>query len=132
MSSAFADIERLVSEVVDDVYGETVRITGMKPGAGDYGAQAEDNGRPFFDVTAIVDFNPVAVAVTDEGQFDGQQPFVAAQKAHVSIDTALLDWAPRRGDKISLTSRSPVEHFILHREPDEDGLGRIVCVCVPA
>jgi hypothetical protein len=132
MPSIFADLERLATGAIDDVYGETVRVTGMKPGAGDYGGEAEDDGRPSFDVTAIPDFNPVAATVTDEGQFDGRQPFVAAERVHVSIDAAVLNWMPRKHDKISLISRSPVEHFVLSREPDEDGLGRIVCVCVPA
>jgi len=133
MTSWFSDIEARVSDVEDTIYGEAVRIVPMGASAGYYGAPAQDDGRDEKDVTAIVDFNPVALTVTDEGQFDGFQPTMTADKVHVSFKATAFtsDERPRIGDVILLVGRSPQIELKIVRDPEDDGIGRFICVCVP-
>lgn len=133
MPSLFAELETLASSAVDTVMGELVRIEPMKKG--DVFASSADGTRQQVTVTAVVDFNPVAVTVQDEGSYDGFQPQLAGDRIHVSIALSSFpstsQW-PQANDVITLLERSGTPKIRLTRAPDHDGIGRMVCPCVPA
>jgi hypothetical protein len=133
MPSLFAELETLVSSAVDTVMGERTRIEPQRRGEV-FGSSA-DNSRPILEVVGVVDFNPVAVTAQDEGTYDGFQPQLAGDKIHVSYALSSFPNAaayPKAGDVIIAVERPGMPKFRLTRDPDHDGVGRMICVCVPA
>lgn len=133
MISLFAELESMVSEAIDGVYGEPTRIDRFKKG--DVFAASADGSRPSKTVIGIVDFNPVTVTTKDEGSYDGFQPNIAADRIHVSYDLSLFqdatEW-PAALDVITLTERTGMPKLKLVKPPEDDGIGRILCICTRA
>lgn len=128
MPSLFAELEDLVSEAVDTMYGEPTRIERVQRGqvfAGSASSSIERIG--------IVDVNPVTVRVQDEGANDGMQPQLVGERIHVSYDETLFGAGemPEAGFRIIAFTRAGSPAFIVTRV-DPDGIGRFICVCKPA
>lgn len=133
MTTPFADLEKLVSVEVDALMGELTRV--VRKVSGQYFSRSADGGRADIDVIGVVDYNPIMARPKDQGQYDGFQPGLAADKIHVSYTDsrfASRDAWPVDGDEIWLLdpTRSGVKLRVTRSDPDE--LGRIVCICVPA
>ncbi len=133
MTSLFADIETLVSNAVDGVYGEQARI--LRQSKNQYFAGSADSSRPTTLVTAVFDKNPVLARPQDEGNYDGFQPQVGADRYHVSINKRLFAdkslW-PAQGDRIEAVNNPSIPMLRVTRPPEDDGIGRIVCICEKA
>ena len=133
MSSLFADLETIVSDAVDTVMGETTRIEPQSKG--DVFSGAADSSRPPFEVVGIVDFSPTTATVGDESSYDGFQPSLAGDRIHVSYALSSFPNAssyPRQNDIIVAIERSGTPKFRIMKAPEHDGIGRMICVCVPA
>ncbi len=130
MGSLFSDLEKRVSEAVDGLYGEAVCIEPRK--AGRQLASAEDLSRPPTETWGVVDFNPVVAKPKDMGQYDGYQPTVSADRIIISFDDDKLpaDTAPNDWIRLLDPDRKGLTFRIVRMDPD--GLGRIVCACVPS
>ncbi|WP_378952078.1 hypothetical protein [Mesorhizobium sp. ANAO-SY3R2] len=134
MISEFADLEKLVSEAVDDVMGEPTRI--VRKVKGEFLSRSADGSRAPLDVDGVVDFNPVLAKPMDMGQYDGYQPTTAADRIHVSYSEQVFAdgksaW-PKDQDEIHLLAPERAGQALRVTRVDPDGLGRLVCVCVPA
>ncbi len=134
MPSLFAELEALASSAVDTVMGELTRIDPQ--GKGDVFAGSADGTRPVIDdIVGIVDLSPIVVTAQDEGTYDGFQPQLAGDRIHVSYAESSFPNAaawPKKGDFIIAKERSGMPKYRLTRDPDRDGIGRFICVCVPA
>ncbi len=129
MPSLFSELEVLVSNAIDTVYGEPTRIYRQQKSEF-FGSEEGD----FFDVIGIVDVNPVTVVAQDEGAYDGMQPQLAGERYHVSYDLSLFptpSQQPVQDSIIVAPTRSDVPKLRVTRV-DPDGIGRIVCVCSKA
>ncbi len=132
MSSIFAALEEMVSEVIDDVYAERTNIVRQE--AGTIFSSAASSTRQPIEMIGIVDFNPVLATPVDRGQYDGFQPTIAGTRVHVSYDIskfASVEDLPREKDIILFPDRAGGKEYRITRPPEHDGLGRIVCICVP-
>lgn len=126
MASYFAELERLVTDAVDDVFGERTKFTPKVQGR--YLTVSKDESQPCLELIGVVDFNPVTALAQDKGKFDGMRPSVSADRIHVSYDEALFpDALPKEGDEIELLARSGERLRVSRCDPD--GLGRLICVC---
>lgn len=134
MPSLFAGLETLASASIDTVMGELIRVEPQAKG--DVFAGSADSTRPVLDdVVGIVDINPVTVTAQDEGTYDGFQPQLAGDRTHVSFaESSFLSAAswPKQGDILVAKERSGMPKFRLTHPPQRDGIGRFVCICVPA
>lgn len=134
MPSLFAELETLASAAVDTVMGELTRIEPQSKGG--VFAGSADGSRPVLDnIIGIPDFNPVTVTAQDEGTYDGFQPQLAGDRIHVSYAESSFPNAaswPQAGDYIVLKERSGIAKLKVHRGPERDGIGRFICICVPA
>lgn len=128
MPSLFAELESLVSEAIDTVYGEPTRIERVQKGQVFAGSASSS-----IDRIGIVDINPVTVRVQDEGSNDGMQPQLAGEKIHVSYDESSFaaGEVPEVGNKIVAFTRPGAPAYLVTRV-DPDGIGRFICVCKPA
>ena len=135
MSTEFADLEDLVSEAIDGLHGEAVRVIGKSKS--EHLGRGNDPDRVPLDVIGIVDINPVMAQPADKGQYDGFQVNIGAERIHVSIDEDAFagEWEPKIGDTIELLEQTtlkdgvPTTKKLTIKDPQPDGLGRIVCVC---
>lgn len=131
MPTDFADYEDLVSDVIDDVHGEQVRFVPMRDSQ--YTGRESDPGRQPEEVTGIVDINPVMAQATDKGQYDGYQVNIGADRVHVSVDEDAFELSrPKGGDTIELLERlasNGQPKRLTVKDPQADGLGRIVYIC---
>lgn len=130
MTSLFAGLEDLVSSAVDRFHGEiTVIIRQQK---GQYLARTADSSRPDLEVAGVVDKNPVTAKPQDEGTYDGFQPTIGADRFHVSYNKRFFasreEW-PAQGDLIEIPSNASIPTLKLVKAPEDDGIGRIVCIC---
>jgi len=134
MPSLFAELETLASAAVDTVMGELFRIEPQAKGG--VFAGSADGARPVLDdVVGIIDFKPVTITAQDEGTYDGFQPQLAGDEIHISFAESSFPNAaswPKAGDHVVAKERSGMPKFKLSRSPDRDGIGRFICVCVPA
>jgi hypothetical protein len=133
MPSLFAELETIVSDTVDSVMGERTRIEPQ--GKGDVFSGSADDTRPPFEVIGVVDFSPTTVTVGDESSYDGFQPSLAGDRIHVSYALSSFQNAssyPRQNDVIAAIERSGTPKFRIMKAPEHDGIGRMICVCVPA
>lgn len=133
MPSLFAELETLVSSAVDTVMGELIRFDPMK--SGDVFASSADGARQQVTVVAVIDFNPVAVTAHDERTYDGFQPQLAGDRVHISVALSSFQDAslyPQANDVAVALERPGMPKFRITRAPDHDGIGRMICVCVPA
>lgn len=133
MTSLFADLEEMVSSAVDDVMGEpTVIIRKQK---GQYFAGSADGTRPSVTRVGVIDKNPVTAKPQDEGAYDGFQPVVGADRYHVSYNRRLFsgpsEW-PAQGDLINPVDNPAIPTLKVVKAPEDDGIGRIVCICEKA
>lgn len=134
MPSLFAELETLASAAVDTVMGELIRVEPQTKG--DVFSGSADGTRPVLDdIVGIVDINPVTVSAQDEGTYDGFQPQLAGDRIHVSFAESSFQSAaswPKQGDILVAKERSGMPKFRLNHPPQRDGIGRFVCICVPA
>lgn len=127
MTSPFADLERLVSAEVDAMFAECTRIYPQAKGA--YFAGSADWDRDAILVDGIVDFNPTDTIGQDTGRYDGMRPTIAGSRVHISYDVAqLCVLQPKPGDNIILVERPGAPQYRVS-VVEEDGLGRLICVC---
>lgn len=130
MSTPFAEYEDMVSDAVDDIHGERVRVVPMVDSK--YHGRGESPDHEPFEVIGVVDTNPLMAQVTDKGQYDGFQPNIGADKVHVSVDVHRFnDYTPRAGDTLELLDRIGADQLprkVTVKDPQPDGLGRIVLI----
>ena len=133
MTSLFADLEELVSSAVDRFHGETTVIVRQQKGQ--YLARSADSSRPYLEVDGVVDRNPVTAKPQDEGAYDGFQPSIGGDRFHVSYNKRLFasrdEW-PAQGDHIEIPSNPSIPPLKVVKTPEDDGIGRIVCICEKA
>lgn len=128
MPSAFAELEKLVSAALDDHHGEQTRLDRRVAGGRFSSAASEEDS---VTLVGVVDFNPVIADPKDRSQYDGFQPVLAGDKAHVSYAVTAFESEndyPKKDDTIVLLERGNQALRISRVDPD--GLGRLVCVCV--
>ena len=126
MAQRFAEYEEIVSEHVDDLFGEEIRI---EPRAdGDLLKGVADPARPVATIIAVVDYNPIVVRSRDPGRYGADTPDLSGEKLHVSIADSRLPYKLKAGDRIVAIDRPDQPTFaVAIVEPD--GLGRTVCRC---
>ena len=126
----FAAYETIVSEHVDDMFGERIRI---EPRAdGEFTKVGSDPGRPSIDVTAIVDFEPKVLKSRNSGRFDADSTDLSGEKLHVSVKELLVPYRLQPGDHIHLLDRAaPYPSKVSISTVEPDGLGRILVRCAP-
>lgn len=128
--SDFDEIETLVSEAIDEVYGDEIVIIRTERGEFFTRSQADSDHV----VTGIIDLNPMVIQVQDKSQYDGFQPDVSGQKVHVSIDldefSSKADY-PDQHDILKVNDGPRKGSYKISAKPQNDGAGRILCVCVP-
>lgn len=133
MTTLFADLEALVSNAVDRFHGEETVI--LRQQKGQYFAGTADSSRPETTVVGVIDKNPVTAKPQDEGTYDGFQPTVGADRYHVSYDKRLFasraEW-PAQGDFIQPVDNASIPKLKVTRAPEDDGIGRILCICEKA
>lgn len=128
--SEFDDIESLVSETIDETYGDEIVI--IRTARGEFFTKSQADKTHV--VTGIIDLNPMVIQVQDKSQYDGFQPDVSGQKVHISID---LDEFQKQADQPDQHDILEVEkgcnkgRYKISAKPQNDGIGRILCVCVP-
>lgn len=124
----FATYETIVSDHVDDMFGERIRI---EPRAdGEFAKVGSDPGRPAIDVTAVVDFEPKVLKSRNSGRFDADSTDLSGEKLHVSVKETLVPYRLRAGDHVLFLDRGapyPAKASVATVEPD--GLGRILIRC---
>lgn len=133
MTTLFAELEALVSSAVDDFHGEPTVITRRLKGQ--YLAGSADGTRSSLPILGVIDKNPVTAKPQDEGTYDGFQPAVAADRYHVSYNKRLFasreEW-PAQGDEIEASNNPSIPRLKVVKTPEDDGIGRIVCICEKA
>ncbi|RWM29408.1 hypothetical protein [Mesorhizobium sp.] len=132
MTTPFAELEKQVSAEIDAHHGELTRV--VRKASGQYFSRVADGGRANVDIIGVLDFNPVMARPKDQGQYDGFQPGVAGDRIHVSYTASrFADRAawPADGDEIWLLDPVRLGAKLRVTRTDPDGLGRIVCICVP-
>jgi len=133
MPSRFAEAEQMVSDAIDVEMGERTRITPMAKS--EYLAASADSDRNPVFVTGIPDFTPKVAQVQDKSTYDGMLPNMSGDNIHVSYDITKLEaqrYRPKHNDIITLLDRPGQPQFRVTREPEDDGIGRVICICVPS
>lgn len=130
--TVFSELEEDLSVELDVMYAERTQI--LRQTKGEYFASSVAAPDPADLVVGIIDLNPLVVTVQDQSQYDGMQPLLAGIKVHISYDLSVFAdrsaW-PVQNDLIkALDMEGQPEYKITRAEPD--GVGRILCVCVPA
>ena len=128
MPTQFANVERLVSAAVDRVHGETTLISPRK--SGEFTRGAADPDRQSQTVIGVIDLNPVTVRAREKSEYDGYRPELDGEKVHVSYTATRLASMPRKGDQITAVDQPGQPKFQIVSVED-DGLGRVLCRCVP-
>lgn len=130
MPTLFAQMETAVSAAVDHLHMERTRLVPRAPGEFIRGGQ--DPTRVVREVMGVIDFNPVTIRAREQSEYDGYRPELDGEKVHVSYTASRLGaFTPRKDDLIEALDRPGVPKFqIITAEPD--GLGRVLCRCVPA
>lgn len=125
----FAALDDRVSDRVEDLYGESIRIEPRTDGELMKGGP--DESRPPVTLTAIVDFQPAVLKSKYDGRFDAKAPDLSGEKLHVSIRRSVLSYDLKQGDRIVMLDRSG-ETVTIGAAPEYDGIGRVLCRCKPA
>lgn len=132
MPTLFARMETAVSAAVDAVHGELTRITPMV--VGEFVRGGPDPNRVVREVLGVIDFNPVTIRAREQSEYDGYRPELDGEKVHVSYTVSRLGTPvemPRKGDVIEALDLPGVPKFQI-TIVEADGLGRVLCRCVPA
>lgn len=132
MPTLFARMETAVSAAVDAIHGELTRITPMV--AGEFVRGGLDPNRVVREVLGVIDFNPVTIRAREQSEYDGYRPELDGEKVHVSYTVSRLGTPvemPRKGDVIEALDLPGVPKFQI-TIVEADGLGRVLCRCVPA
>ena len=119
----------MVSEAVDGLYGEVLRV---EPRAdGEYVVGAADETRDAYERPGVIDFSPKVVRTSYAGRNDADMPELLGEMVHVSFAESVIPFVPRQGDLIRTVGRSPAQAFsVVTVEPD--GIGRVILRCKPA
>lgn len=130
MTTLFARMETAVSAAVDAVHGERTRI--VPRGRGEFVRGGQDPSRVVREIMGVIDFNPITIRAREQSEYDGYRPELDGEKVHVSYTASRLGSdIPRKDDMIEALDRPGAPKFqIITAEPD--GLGRVLCRCVPA
>lgn len=130
MPTLFAQMETAVSAAVDHLHMERTRITPRVQGEFVRGGQ--DPARAVREVMGVIDFNPVTIRAREQSEYDGYRPELDGEKVHVSYTASRLGAnLPRQGDLIEALDRAGSPKFQI-TIVEHDGLGRVLCRCVPA
>lgn len=132
MPSRFAAYERLITKAVDEHMAEPILFEPRAVGG--FVVGAADPSRQSLTVLGVVDLDPKAIEVKHKGQYDGYMPDIRGQVIEISIDVAQFmsraGW-PRKDDMLTaITQDGSPAYQVSSTYPD--GVGRLVCVCVPA
>lgn len=125
--SIFAEFETLVSDAVDEFFGDEVTLFPRRRGEV---SSVADPDRDQITVVGVVDFNPRTVAPKGKEQYDAFQPNLAGEKVHVSFDENAFPpgGRPKQADRLVAVLKSGTSTLeVVSVEPDE--LGRFVCPC---
>lgn len=128
--SFFDEIESLASDAIDCTYGDEILI--IRTQRGEFFTDSEVNDA--YVIVGIVDLNPMVIQVQDKSQYDGFQPDVSGQKVHVSIDLdefSSKEDHPDQHDILKVKNGPRKGSYKISARPQNDGAGRILCVCVP-
>lgn len=130
MPQKFAALESVASALVDDMYGERVRL---EPRAdGEFAKVGTDHNRPGLTLSAVVDFEPKVLKTRNSGRYDADVSDLIGEKCHVSIKEAYLPYSLREGDIIHLLERAaPYPATLLVSAVEPDGIGRVILRCKP-
>lgn len=132
MPTLFAQMETAVSAAVDHLHMERTRITPRVKGEFVRGGQ--DPNRVAREVMGVIDLNPVTIRAREQSEYDGFRPELDGEKVHVSYTASRLGSPvdmPRTGDLIEALDRPGVPKYQI-TIVEGDGLGRVLCRCVPA
>lgn len=132
MTTPFANLEKKLSSSIDRMYAENTRI--IRKTKGEIFSSVADGSRPPVDVVGVIDINPMTIVAQDQGQYDGFQPSFAANRIHVSYKYGVFadkdEW-PRQDDRIVALDRTGTPTYRVTRDAEDDGIGRVLCICVP-
>lgn len=131
MTTLFARMETAVSAAVDAVHGERTRISPRLKS--EFVRGGLDANRPVREVLGVIDLNPVTIRAREQSEYDGYRPEVDGEKVHVSYTMARLGTPPvmpQDGDLIEALDRPGVPKYRI-TIVEADGLGRVLCRCVP-
>jgi hypothetical protein len=129
MAQRFATYEQRLSKAVDSVYGEGVRV--LPQAVGEFMA-TDDPERAPYEMTGVVDFNPVIATPKAIGKNDGDAVQVSGEQLHVSLHEQNLPEGakfPQQGDAIVLLER-PNQPRVRVSSQLPDGIGRVILRCV--
>ncbi|MDQ0510884.1 hypothetical protein [Ancylobacter amanitiformis] len=125
----FAEYEAMVTQAVDDLYGERVRVEPRADSK--FVLASADPDRPATTIeAAVVDLQPAVARLRNAGRNDADMAEVSADLCHISIADARLPFALRRGDRFRLIDRPEQPVWAVSKEPEPDGIGRTVFRCV--
>jgi len=132
MPSRFAEFERLITGAVDEYMAEPILFEPYLAGA--FVSGSADPSRQTLTVLGIIDLQPKAIETKHKGMYEGYMPDMRTQVIEISIDvaqfTSRAGW-PRKDDKLTaITQDGSPAYQVSATYPD--GMGRLVCVCVPA
>lgn len=123
----FMDRIARVDRAIDAEHGETIRVVPRVPG--EYMAGGSDPSRPVVNVIGILDLKPAVAKLKDRGRYDGFQPEVEGEAAHVSFQSSVFAsrqmW-PRSGDHIEVPR---LQLRLIIAVVEFDGMSRIICKC---
>jgi hypothetical protein len=126
----FAEFEEMVTQAVDDLYGERIAVEPRADGK--FVRQAGDPLRYLFEIElAAVDFQPTLARLRNAGRNDADMAEVSADLCHISVADKYLREPLRRGDRFRLLERDGQPVVAIAKDPEPDGLGRTVFRCVP-
>jgi len=129
VTQRFASYERRLSEAVDRMYGERLRVVPQS--VGEF-MNVDDPDRSPYETFGPVDFNPVVATPKAIGKNDGDSVQVSGERIHISLHEQRLPAGakfPVQGDVIVLLDREGEPRVrVGNREPD--GIGRVILRCV--
>lgn len=128
--SIFADLEDLVSDIVDEQFGDVITVhPAGTAGGGDSRRPADPDKAPFT-LSGVIDFIPETTQGKGKEGTDGFQPSLTGSVCHLSVKTSELaaKGEIKKGWEISAALKDgPIRAKISALHPDK--LGRITFVC---
>ena len=120
--------ESMISDVIDDQFGEQVSV---EPRAdGEFVTGQVDPNRPATTIEAIVDYNPTTMQNRRSGRESEETSELIGERIHVSVRNSHLPYKLTTGDRITFVSR-PGAPTVVVSTAEPDGIGRTVYRCKP-